>query len=68
MEDEERSDGVIDTVTPSYLGRPDAEMDVIGWAIFFGLLVLVIPLLPFIVVLWVVDRLRRGDSDAGSRA
>ena len=45
------------TVTPSYRGRPDAEMTTIGVAYFLGLVVLLIPLLPFIVVVWVVSKI-----------
>jgi hypothetical protein len=45
------------TVTPSYLGRHDAEMDVIGWSYFLGLLILLVPLLPFILILWVGNKL-----------
>lgn len=51
------------TVTPPYFGRPDAEMTVIGIAYFLGLLVLLVPLLPFLAIIWLVgkvlDRYRR---------
>jgi len=40
------------TVTPESKSRPDMEMDSIGWALFLGLVVLLVPLLPFLVVLW----------------
>ena len=45
------------TVTKPYRGREDVEMDFVGWAIFAGLLVVMLPLLPFVAVLWVVARL-----------
>ena len=45
------------TVTPSYRGRPDSEMTTIGIAYFLGLVVLLIPLLPFIVVVWIVSKI-----------
>ena len=45
------------TVTPGYGGRGDAEMNTIGWAIFLGLVILLVPLLPFLVVVWVVNKL-----------
>ncbi|WP_128477216.1 DUF7535 family protein [Halorussus pelagicus] len=45
------------TVTPSFRGRPDAEMTTIGIAYGLGLVVLLIPLLPFIVVVWVVSKI-----------
>lgn len=44
----------IRTVTPSYGGRPDAEMDSIGWMLFLGLVILFLPLLPILVVGWLV--------------
>lgn len=43
-------------VVPRYTSHPDAEMDSIGWAIFLGVLVLFVPLLPFFVVVWVLER------------
>jgi hypothetical protein len=53
------------TVTPPYFGRPDAEMTVIGIAYFLGLVVLLVPLLPFLAIIWlaskVIDRYR-GDA------
>jgi len=45
-------------VTPSHLGRPDVEMNVIGWLIFFGLLVVILPVLPFLAVLGLAGKLR----------
>lgn len=46
----------LDTVTPSYLGRPDLEMDVIGWAMFLILLVVVLPLIPFFLLFWLLSK------------
>jgi hypothetical protein len=45
------------TVTPPMRGRPDAEMDAIGLAMLAGLIVLLVPLLPFIVIVWVLTKL-----------
>ena len=45
------------TVTPEYFGRPDVEMDVIGWSLFLGLVILMVPLLPFIVIVWLISKL-----------
>ena len=45
------------TVTPPYRGRSDPEMNVIGWTYFLGLLVLLVPLLPFLVILWAIGKL-----------
>lgn len=59
------------TVTPEYLSRPNAEMNSIGWVIFLGLLVLLIPLLPFMIILWLFGRAldfidsQVGDGDEG---
>ncbi|SIR58440.1 hypothetical protein SAMN05421858_2958 [Haladaptatus litoreus] len=45
------------TVTPPYHGHPDSEMNAIGIAIFLGLLVLMVPLLPFLVIVWAISKL-----------
>ena len=47
---------VVRTVTRPYRGRPDTEMTVIGTAYFLGLVVLLIPMLPFIVIVWVISK------------
>ena len=48
---------VVRTVTPSYRGRPDAEMTAIGIAYFLGLVILLIPFLPFIAVVWLLSKI-----------
>lgn len=56
------------SVSPRYTSHSDAEMDSIGWAMFLGMLVLLVPLLPFLVIIWVLERGisaisgRRGDD------
>ncbi|WP_255198311.1 DUF7535 family protein [Halorarius litoreus] len=67
MSSEDESAGpaarLVDTVTPGYVGRPDSEMHAIGLLLGGIMLVVLIPLLPFIAVLWAVNRLanaRRG--------
>ena len=52
------SDGepLLPTVTHRYLPHPDSEMSLIGWTMFLLLLVLVIPLLPFVAVTWLVSK------------
>jgi hypothetical protein len=45
------------TVTPASRGRRNVEMDTIGWAIFAGLLVVALPLLPVLVVVWLLTKL-----------
>jgi hypothetical protein len=52
----------IRTVTPATGARPDAEMDVVGWGLFLGLVILIVPLLPFIVIVWLISKLaERGE-------
>jgi hypothetical protein len=41
---------VLRTVTPPYRSRPDTEMNTIGWLLFLGLLSVLVPLLPFILI------------------
>lgn len=45
------------TVTPEYFGRSDREMDAIGWLVFLGILVLLIPLLPYLALIWLIGKL-----------
>jgi hypothetical protein len=45
------------SVSPRYESHEDAGMDAIGWTIFLGILVLLVPLLPFLVVVWVLQKL-----------
>lgn len=40
------------TVTPPYRGRGDTEMTTIGFAYIAVLLVLLVPLLPFMLLAW----------------
>lgn len=44
------------TVTPPYGGRADAEMHTIGIAYALGLVVLLIPLLPFLALTWLISK------------
>lgn len=48
---------VVRSVTPPYRGRSDAEMNAIGWAYGLGLLILLVPLLPFLIIVWVISKL-----------
>lgn len=45
------------TVTPEYVARNDTEMTAIGLAYFLVLVVLLVPLLPFMVIVWLVSKL-----------
>ncbi|GGO02123.1 hypothetical protein GCM10009030_36330 [Haloarcula pellucida] len=44
------------TVTPLTGPHRDESMDVIGWGMFLGLLVLLMPLLPFILIVWLISK------------
>lgn len=45
---------VLRTVTPGSKGRPDAEMDSLGWMLFLGLGILLVPMLPVLIVGWAI--------------
>ncbi|WP_424002126.1 DUF7535 family protein [Haloarcula salina] len=45
------------TVTPGSRPHRDEEMDVFGWGMFLGLLVLLFPLLPFLVIVWLISKI-----------
>jgi hypothetical protein len=47
---------LVRTVTPPYVGHEELEMDVIGWSILLGLLVVLLPLLPFLVIVWLITK------------
>jgi hypothetical protein len=49
-------ENALGTVTPYYRGRPDREMNVIGFALFLVLFVLLVPLLPFLFAIWVLNK------------
>ena len=44
------------TVTPAYRSHDEGSMDVVGWSMVVGLVALLLPLLPFLVVVWVLTR------------
>lgn len=43
--------------TPPYRGRRDVEMNTVGWAIFLILVALLVPLLPFLAIVWLLQRI-----------
>ncbi len=60
------SDGATDdlkpplrTVTDVVRGRPDAEMNTIGWLLLAGMAVLFLPLAPFVLAVWLLSKLPR---------
>jgi len=54
---EEESGGVIRTVTAPYRSRSDGEMNIIGMLLGLGLVMVMIPLIPFILIYWVLSKL-----------
>lgn len=54
---QEEDGGLLRTVTAPYRSRPDEEMNIIGTLYGLGLLMVMLPFLPFIVVLWLLSRL-----------
>ncbi|WP_458207462.1 DUF7535 family protein [Haladaptatus sp. NG-SE-30] len=55
--DAEGLTGALRTVTPPYRGRPDSEMNAIGIALLLGMVVILLPLLPFLVIVWLISKL-----------
>ncbi len=51
---------VLRTVTPARKDSRDTEMDVIGWGMFLGIVLLLVPLLPFIIIVWLLTKLFDG--------
>jgi len=54
---------VLRTVTPPFRGHRDVETDVIGWTYFLGLLILLVPLLPYLVIIWVLTKVLDRTAD-----
>jgi hypothetical protein len=47
---------VLRTVTPGTRGHRDPGMDVVGWGMLLGMLILLVPLLPFLLIVWVFTK------------
>ncbi len=56
-------DGVLDTVTKTYRSRADNEMNLIGLLYGGGLVLILIPLFPFLALIWLVSWLFGGGED-----
>ncbi len=54
---EEEDGSLLRTVTAPYRSRPDEEMNIIGTLYGLGLVMVMLPLLPFIVLIWLLSRL-----------
>lgn len=48
---------VLRTVTPGSAGHRDISMDTFGWVLFLGILVILVPLIPIVLVGWLVLKL-----------
>ena len=70
-ESEESSDSILPeplrTVTPLSGTRPNQGMDVIGWGIFLGLVILLLPLLPFLVLVWLISKVAEAVAPSNDR-
>ena len=55
-EDSGRLPEPLRSVTPGSRPHRDEGMDVFGWGVFLGLLVLLMPLLPFIIIVWGISK------------
>lgn len=68
-DDEEGETSLIQMVTAPYRSRPDDEMNVIGLLYGAGLVLVLLPLLPFILLLWALAALRDAlAAEPGSEA
>ena len=54
---EEENGGLIRTVTAPYRSRSDDEMNAFGLVYGLLLVVVLIPLIPFLVVIWLISKL-----------
>lgn len=52
---EEEDGSILRTVTRPYRSRPDEEMNIIGILYGLGLIIVLIPLLPFIALIWILS-------------
>ncbi|MFB6160096.1 MAG: hypothetical protein ABEJ61_02855 [Haloferacaceae archaeon] len=48
-----------------FRSRPDAEMNAIGWALFVGLVALLLPFLPLVVLVWVLSKVVEAVAQRG---
>jgi len=55
--------GIVDTVTQTYRSRADNEMNLVGLLYGVGLILVLIPLLPFIALIWLASWLFAGGAD-----
>jgi hypothetical protein len=44
------------TLGKPFRARRDAEMDVVGWSLVVGLSILLLPLLPILLLVWLITK------------
>ena len=49
--------GFIRSVTPLAGTHTNEQMDAIGWLVFLGMVIVLLPLLPVLIVVWLVSKL-----------
>lgn len=54
---QEESGGLVRTVTAPYRSRSDDEMNLVGMLLGLGLVLVMIPLLPFLLLVWAASKL-----------
>ncbi|MDY6817530.1 MAG: hypothetical protein SVG88_02620 [Halobacteriales archaeon] len=63
---EDDDGGLIRTVTKPYRSRPDDEMSLMGMLLGAGMIMIMIPLAPFMLLIWVLSKLGGGvDREEG---
>ncbi|NIS29851.1 MAG: hypothetical protein GWN07_06570 [Actinobacteria bacterium] len=60
--EDEGESTLVDMVTAPYRSRADDEMAIIGLLYGLGLLLIILPLLPFLVILWALGAIRDATS------
>ncbi len=53
----EENGGLLRTVTETYRSRPDEEMNIIGLLYGLGLVLVLIPFLPFFLLIWLASKI-----------
>jgi hypothetical protein len=53
----DESEGFVRSVTPLAGENEDPQMNAIGWLLFAGMLIVILPLLPVLAVVWVIGKL-----------
>jgi hypothetical protein len=54
---EDAEESGLRTVTPLSTEKDNDQMNAIGWLVFAGMLVVLLPVLPVIALIWLFDKL-----------